>query len=61
MDAAHEGASVGIPQKSSLTFDKANARDAHSMASNCESTVRGGGKAAFSAEDRKSATKRKRA
>jgi len=60
MDAVQEGASVGIPQKSSLTFDKANARDAYSMASNWVSTVRGGGKAAFSEEDRRSAVRRTR-
>ena len=60
MDAVQEGASLGIPQTSSLTFDKANARDAYSMTSNWVSTVRGGGKAAFSEEDRKSAVKRKR-
>lgn len=60
MDAVQEGASVGIPQKSSLTWDKANAGLTYAMASDYVSTVRGGGKAAFSEEDRKSAVKRKR-
>ena len=60
MDAVQEGASVGIPQTSSLTFDKTNAREAYSMASNWVSTVRKGGRAAFSEEDRKSAVERKR-
>ena len=60
MDALQEGASVGIPQKSALTFDKANARLTYAMASNYVSTVRKGGKAAFSEEDRKSAVKRTR-
>lgn len=58
MDAVQEGASVGVAQKSSLTFDKANAKDVYAMASAYVSTVRGGGKAAFSEEDRQSATKR---
>src|ERR1700722_9536302 len=60
MDAIQEGASVGVPQKSSLTFDKANARLTYAMASNYVSAVRGGNKAEFSEEDRKSATKGKR-
>ena len=60
MDAVQEGVSVGVPQKSSLTFDKANARLTYAMASNYVSAVRGGGKAEFSDEDRKSATKGKR-
>ena len=60
MDAVQEGASVGIPQTSSLTFDKTNAREAYSMASDWVSTVRKGGRAAFSEEDRKSAVERKR-
>ncbi len=60
MDAVREGASLGIPQTSSLTFDKANAREAYSMTSSWVSNVRGGRKAAFSEEDRKSAVKRKR-
>jgi uncharacterized protein YegL len=60
IDAVQEGASVGVPQKSSLTFDKANARDVYAMTSHWVSTVRGGGKAAFSEEDRKSALKRTR-
>lgn len=60
IDAVQEGASVGVPQKSSLTFDKANARDVYAMTSNWVSTVRGGGEAAFSDEDRKSARTRTR-
>jgi hypothetical protein len=60
MDAVQEGASVGVPQTSSVTFDKANARDTYAMASKYVSTVRAGGKAAFSEEDRKSAVKRTR-
>ena len=60
MDAVQEGASVGVPQKSSLTFDKANARLTYAMASDYVSTVRGGRKAAFSEQDRKSAVQRTR-
>jgi uncharacterized protein YegL len=60
MNAVQEGASLGVPQKSSLTFDKANARLTYAMASDYVSTLRGGGKAAFSEEDRKSAVKRTR-
>jgi uncharacterized protein YegL len=59
MDAVQEGASVGIAPKSSLTFGKVNAREVYAMASAYVSTVRGGGKAAFSEEDRQSATKPK--
>lgn len=55
MDAVQEAASVGIPQKSSLTFDEANARDAYSMTSNYVSTLRGGCEAEFSEQERKSA------
>ena len=60
MDAVQEGASVGVPQKSSLTFDKANARLTYAMASDYVSTARGGRKAAFSEQDRKSAVQRTR-
>ena len=60
MDAVQEGASLGIPQTSSLTFDKANARLTYAMASDYVSTVRGGRKAAFSEQDRKSAVQRTR-
>ncbi|MEB4208950.1 vWA domain-containing protein [Mycobacterium sp. 94-17] len=59
MDAVQEGASVGIPQKSSLTFDAVNARAAYSMASGYVSAVRGGAPATFSDEDRKSARRHK--
>jgi hypothetical protein len=58
IDAVQEGASVGVPHRSTLTFDKANARDVYAMTSGWVSTVRGGGKAAFSDEDRKSAMTR---
>jgi uncharacterized protein YegL len=60
IDAVQEAASVGIPQKSSLTFDKANARATYAMTNNYVSTLRVGGKAAFTDEDRKSAVKRTR-
>lgn len=60
IDAVQEAASVGIPQKSSLTFDKANTRDAYSMTSNYVSTVRGGREAEFSEQERKSAAIRTR-
>jgi hypothetical protein len=60
IDAVQEGASVGVPHNSSLTFDKANARDVYAMAGNWVSTVRGGGKAEFTDEDRKSARTRTR-
>ena len=60
MDAVQEGASVGIPQTSSPTFDKANARLTYAMASTYVSTVRRGGEAAFSEEERKSAAKPRR-
>ena len=60
MDAVQEGATVGIPHKSSLTFDKGNARDVYSRASNYVSKLRAGADAAFSDDDRKSAVKRTR-
>jgi uncharacterized protein YegL len=60
IDAVQEGASVGIPQKSALTFDKANAGFTYAAAGAYVSTVRGGGDAAFTDEDRASAVRRTR-
>jgi uncharacterized protein YegL len=58
IDAVQEAASVGIPQESALTFDKANARHTYAMTSAFVSTVRGGRGAAFTDEDRESAVRR---
>ena len=60
IDAVQEGASLGVPHRSTLTFDKANTIDVYAMTSDWVSTVRGGGEAAFSEENRKSALKRTR-